>query len=298
MAESFDRRTDEHLERALRTLGTELAYPPTPDLAAAVGRRLAAGRDVPGQSPWAWFSRPVPRRLALALALLLAIAAATLAVSPRAREAVAGRLGIPGITIVYVSPSPTVPPTATASAAPAATPALPTPTPIPPATPASAGERLGLGQRATLDEARARVPFPVLVPTLPALGAPDEVYVGEPPVGGQVALVWLARPELPQAAETGVGLLITQFRGDLDPGFIKKLVGGRTTVQFLSVGDAPGYWIQGDPHEFFYTNSRGTFVERTRLAGNVLLWARGGVTYRIEGARTLDEALRIAATMR
>ena len=35
-----------------------------------------------------------------------------------------------------------------------------------------------------------------------------------------------------------------------------------------------------------------------RRAGDVLLWEEGGVTYRIEGAPSLDEALAVAGSLR
>ena len=69
-------------------------------------------------------------------------------------------------------------------------------------------------------------------------------------------------------------------------------------MQFVSVNGGQGYWLEGEPHEFLYTDGRSVSVERLRLAGNVLLWEVGGITYRIEGPRTLDEALRIAYSLR
>lgn len=290
MAERQDRRADEQLARALRALGPEIAYPPTPDLAADVRARLAPGRAATPRR-----NRPFARRLALALALLAVIAAATLAFSPEVRETIAGRLGLPGVTIVYATPTVATAPLRATPGAPIAT---ATATAATPAPPAPAGERLGLGQPLSLPEARGRVAFPVLVPDLPALGTPDEIYYGEPPIGGQIALVWQPRADLPPAAETGVGLLIMQFQGRLDPGYMKKLIGGTTSISSVTVADTAGYWITGEPHDFFYTNTSGTFPERTRLAGNVLLWSKNGITYRIEGAGSLDDALRIAAAMR
>ena len=230
-----ERRDDEQLTRALRALGGQLDYPPTPDLATAVRARLAAGSPMRRTSWRGWFAAPGARRLALALVALVALVGAVLAFSPGTRDAIAGRLGVRGITIVYATPTPsarpptlpaigtgvpaTPPPDATPTIRPAGTPA--TPTAATPTSTASLGERLGLGQRLTIEEARARVAFPVLLPTLPALGAADEVYLGEPPVGGQVSLVWLPRPGLPAAPETGVALLLTQFRAGLEPGFVK-----------------------------------------------------------------------------
>lgn len=307
MAERRQPLDNQQLERALREVGRQLAYPPTPDLARGVRARLAAGPP-PRRAPWRdLLAAPWPRRLALALVLLVLLGGAVLAFSPAARRAVAGRLGIPGITIVYVTPTPMPPPTLTplpglpTTAAPPATPPTATtrPTPTLTATPATIGERLRLGQPVTLDEARGRVSFPVLVPALPDLGPPNEIYFGIPPALGQVSLIWLGRPDLPPAATTGVGLLLTEFRGTLNPDFVKKIPTSGTRLEALTVNGSQGYWFEGDPHQFAYQDANGNFsTENTRLAGNVLIWEQGGVTFRLEGARTRAEALRIAAAVR
>lgn len=299
------------LERALRALGRDLAYPPTPDLARAVRQRLASAPPPP-RPFWARFA-PAPRRLAVALLILLLLAGALLAFVPGIRATVANRLGLPGIRIVYLTPtpSPTVTPTSTpapptATPGPLATPApsptataTPTPSPTPSPTPATVGARYLLGQPATLAEARAGASFPVLVPTLPELGPPDEVYVASRPPGGMVSFVYRARPGTPAADAAGVRFLLTEFRGDLNPGFFQKGIGPGTTLEQVTVNGAPGYWIAGRPHEFFYQDANGSFAsERIWLAGNTLIWNHNGVTFRLEGARTKDEALRIAASLR
>jgi hypothetical protein len=150
----------------------------------------------------------------------------------------------------------------------------------------------------TLDEARASVGFTVQLPLLPELGPPDEVYLGTGQLTGQVSLVWLPRAGLPEAAGTGAGLLVTQFQAGIDGGFVKKIVNDKTTVNFITMNGAAGYWIAGEPHSFMYTRAGNSFPERARLAGNVLLWAQNGVTYRIEGPRTQEDAMRIAQSLR
>jgi hypothetical protein len=84
------------LEAALRALGANLDYPPTPDLAAAVGARLRPRRlDL--------------RRLALAAAIVLAILAASLTAWTPARETIAGWLGVRGVGVERVPKLPPVP---------------------------------------------------------------------------------------------------------------------------------------------------------------------------------------------
>lgn len=62
---------------------------------------------------------------------------------------------------------------------------------------------------------------------------------------------------------------------------------------------APGLWISGAPHVFWYLAPDGEFInESRRLVGDTLAWERDGVLYRIEGDITLERALEIAVSMR
>jgi hypothetical protein len=85
------------LERQLRELGGEIAYPRTPNIARAVRARI---RPQPAWRRW----RVV---LAAAAVVLIAVAGAV-AINPDARRTVAGYLGLPGFQIrkVQVLPSP------------------------------------------------------------------------------------------------------------------------------------------------------------------------------------------------
>jgi hypothetical protein len=273
-------RRELDLDRALADLAASLEFPPTPDLAAAVTARLdqdpVAERPAPAARGRRWLGGLAGwRRLAVAGLALVLLAVAVLVASPGTREAVARRLGLRGIGVELGGPPPTV-----------------TTTP-------GARLDLGLGERATLEEARRRVGFPVLVPQTGGLERPDAVFVSETvPPGGRVDLVWRARPGLPASAFTDAGLLITEFQGEPTPEFIKKVaVAGQ--VEFVEVGGEPAYWFSGEPHFFTYRDSAGTFrEERTRLAGNTLIWQRGELTLRLEGELSKEEALRIAESMR
>ncbi len=284
--------TERELEHVLRDLGAHLDWPPTPPLAEAVGARLraapAAGRRrarrwLPvGRSDLAGLPWTPGRRLAVAALAVVVLAAVILVASPAGRDAVAGLLGFRKVKIKVGGPAPsTVAPSATS------------------ATPGRAAG-LGLGERTTLVQAAAKVGFRVLVPTAAGLGRPDEVYVGEPPPGGQVSLVYAARPGLPANPPTPVGLLVSEFRGATpDPGFFEKVTreGGR--VEQVGVGGARGYWLTGRAHFFLYVDAMGRIdLERVRLAGNTLVWQHGDLIVRIEGAATKEQALRIAESMR
>jgi hypothetical protein len=281
------------LERMLLDLGSHLAYPPTPHIANAVRRRLLEQPATP--KPFGARLLPFQRQVAIALLALIVLVAGVLALSPEARTAVAERLGLRSVQITQLpaQPSPVAqrqPAAAPATQASPSAPAAPVPTP----SPSELGSRLSLGQRTTLDDARSRVPFAIELPA--ALGPPDAVYVLETPPGGQVALVYAPRPDLPQASTTGVGLLVTEFQGSFRLG--KGLPEG-TRLEELTVDGAHRYWLEGDPHVLFYLDARGQARnETTRLAGNVLAWDQGAVTFRIESALSKDAALAIATSMR
>src|SRR6185295_13415294 len=159
------------------------------------------------------------------------------------------------------------------------------------------GETLFLGDRLTLAEARAGVSFTVHDPQS-ALGAPDAVYLGRPPPSGQVSYVYAPRAGLPATTDPAVGALVTQFKADLETEFFQKILGPDTTVRSVNVGGVEGFWIEGKPHAFFYSEGgRENRTEDIRLAGNTLLWERDGITFRLESALTADEAIRIAESM-
>ena len=249
------------LERRLRQLRDDVAWPPTPDLAGAVAARLAAERAASAGARGrarrpraAWARRPATVAVA-ALVALVAIAAA-LAASPGVRARVAEWLGIGAVRIERVERLPDVGPAAD----------------------------LGLGTRTTLAAARraARVP----VPTVGALGAPDAVYIDRAPGAGGVSLVFVARRGLPRSTG-GIGALLSVLP-DGDVQLIKKLLGAGTLVTSVDVDGAPGVFIAGEH----------VVVPPQRLAGNTLLWVRGGVTYRLESALGREASLRLARTVR
>ena len=109
---------------------------------------------------------------------------------------------------------------------------------------------------------------------IPSVGPPDAAYIDDAK-GGQVTLVWAARPELPATLEPGVGLLLSQFRGTVDDGFFNKAIDGGTTVEPVPVGGRAGYWLSGDPHVFFWEGPDGFVDDTRRWVGDTLLWSDG-----------------------
>ena len=60
-----------------------------------------------------------------------------------------------------------------------------------------------------------------------------------------------------------------------------------------------GYWISGAPHELIFVDEAGQPVFDTRrIVGNTLLWARDGVTYRLESGLDRAAAIALAGTLR
>jgi hypothetical protein len=141
------------LEQELRALGGQL-FPPTPDIAGAVRRRLA-------EAPPRGFA--LRRALVLGLAVLAVAVGAVMAV-PQARTAILEWLGLRGVTIERVPTKPEAPP--------------------------AEETNLALGEPVTLAAARSRADFPLLVPTLQGYDDPDRVFVRAPRDGGQVAFVY------------------------------------------------------------------------------------------------------------
>ena len=84
------------LETALRALGSDVAFPPTPDLASAVRGRLERPR----------FTR---RPLAIVLAVVLLAAIVSVLAVPQSRSAILDWLGLRNVSVVRVEKLPAVP---------------------------------------------------------------------------------------------------------------------------------------------------------------------------------------------
>ena len=243
------------LERELRALRVE--WPETPDLAGAVVGRLPARPPRRGL----WLDWPAWR---VAVALGAVLVAVVMAVPP-ARSAVLDLLGFGSVRIERAEPRPS-----------------------------EFGADLALGEPVTLETARRRAGFPVVVPE--AVGRPDAVYVSDQPA--RVDLVYRPREGLP-ASSAGVGLLVSEFRAVATP-MIEKTLGEATRIERLTVGGDPAFFITGADHGFAYLMPGGDAAfETQRLAGPTLLVERSdGVLLRVEGELTREQAVRIAESVR
>jgi hypothetical protein len=265
--------SDEALTAALRDLAAAVAFPQAAagagspgaeDLATRARRRIVESGIEPRRAG-RW---PLRRSVVLALAALLVVAAVAAAVV----------LGLPGLRIVF-GPGPSPGPVATATV----------PTSGPP------GATLGLGSAVSLADAERLAGLDVLLPSDPAIGPPDAMYLGP---YGRVSLVWRVRPGLPETLSGGIGLLISEFRGSVDEGYVQKVVGSGAQLTRVTVDGGRGFWIDGPPHFFMYVGPDGQMVEDShRAVGDTLAWTVGGVTYRIESSLGMEDAIRLAESL-
>jgi hypothetical protein len=57
--------------------------------------------------------------------------------------------------------------------------------------------------------------------------------------------------------------------------------------------------LEGSPHFVVFRDARGDYREDSlRLAGDTLVWEREAVLLRLEGLASLEDALRVAASVR
>jgi hypothetical protein len=233
---------------------------------------LAAGVEWPPTPDLrARVRRHTGRRFRTGPALLLVAAAITLALGTQV--VVAHYLQLRGSTLQSV-------------------PAQPTPSPLPAG---DAGQRYALGQRyGAVEEAARAAGFTPLVPA--ALGQPDEVYYR--PDGGEITLVYQPRPGLPPGRDPQVGALVMEARGQVSRPSFGKLQGPGTSVEEVTVGGDPGYWISGAPHGFFfYQTGGGGATDNLRLSGDALIWNRGGLVLRIESGLGKEGSVRLGQSL-
>jgi hypothetical protein len=198
------------------------------------------------------------RPAALAIAFVIVAAlAATLAI-PDARSALFRVLHIGGEEIQFVDELPQV----------ESDPGLP----------------YRLGRNVSLAVARRHAGFP-----LRELDEhPDRVYLGA------YGTVWFlygtpqhVRLLVAETAELGV-----------DSRFMFKQVSPDTRVSEVSVDGARGFFLSGAPHVVLLVDRKGNVVdESARLAKDVLIWSRDGITYRLEGDFDEHEAVHLAKSL-
>lgn len=260
----------EQLERRLRAAARGLAYPPTPDLVAAL-RRRRAGRGA---------ALRLPSPAALTLAALAVVAALLLAV-PQVRAAALEALRIGVVRIIPAAPTAPPAPQPVITATPlTATPAAPTAT-------VGRDPLRELSGATTLDEARERLPFPLRLPAEPPdLGPPDAVFVQN--LGGPAAILVWREPADP--ARTRLALYVLS-----SDAFAQKVE--VPAIEETTVGGRPAVWTSG-PYVLQLGRAGDRMDVRRVVTGHTLIWADGDLTYRLETDLPLADAVRIAESLR
>jgi hypothetical protein len=263
----------EGLENRLRAVAQGMPYPPTPDIASAVRQRLE--RAPKAGTRW---------RLALVTAtVVLALLAGLLSV-PAVRAAVLEFLQIGAIRIILPVPTNTPTPTSLVTTAPERTPP-PTRTPLPSPTPHSLIALDDLQGETTLEDAIQKASFTLQLPAFPAeLGQPDRVFVQDMD-GALVILVWTTT-ENPEKAD----LILYEIA----PGSWAGEKGMLSSLERAWVNGREAVWAQG-PYVLYLTN--GDMDMRRLIAGHVLIWDEGGVTYRLESNLSLSQSIEIAESL-
>lgn len=268
----------ELFENQLITIAKGLDYPRTPDIAGSVMSRLRAStRSRFFPRPFGWAQG---RRLALSLAMILVLLSSLMLIPP-VRAAV---IEFIQIGIVRIFPRPTESPIdAISTATPdsitpmTATPSLPSATLIPSLS--------RIAGKTTLENAQERANYPILLPTYPPdLGQPDYVFLQDAE-GVMTVLVWL---DSRQPNRVLMSLHI------IPEGSWAIEKSEPIVIEETSVNGQRAIWAVG-PYPLRLRNGDLDF---TRLIdGNVLIWADGLITYRLEINQTLEEALKIAESL-
>lgn len=143
--------------------------------------------------------------------------------------------------------------------------------------PASGLSGMDLGAPVSLAEAEARTGLDLR--TLPLPG--ERVVVDDETGAVHIAYRY----------EGGRVALLTQLRGAEEISFLKQA----SDVVPSEVDGAFAIWATGPEHAILRV---GDEVLEARLSENALLWAAGGMTYRLEIPAELPEAVRLAESLR
>lgn len=268
-------------ENRVRSVATQMNYPRTPDVAGIILTRLN-----PSTKP-GFFSRSFGavqgRGVVVSLSLIVVLLFSLMLIPP-VRAAV---LEFIQIGIVRIFPRST-------EAHPIETPLTALPESHAPvtATPYLKSSTLlvdlaRLAGERTLSEAKVLVApyYSILLPAFPPeLGEPEHVFVQEAN-GAMTILVWLDPNDSEKA-------LISLHIIPAGSWAIHK--SEPVTIQETLVNGQRAVWAAG-PYPLRYSNGDLDF---TRLiVGYVLIWTEGDITYRLETALPMDEAIKVAESL-
>jgi hypothetical protein len=255
--------TEMDFEAQVRAIASRTEYPRTPDIAGSVTARLRSSTH----------PRFISKAAAWSLTVVL-ILISSLMLIPPARAAILEFIQVGVVRIFRTgatpeAPSITVPITAT--------PAI-TPQPWIPILEALAGDM-------TLEEAQEKVDYQILLPSYPSdLGEPDRIFVQDAQ-GAMTILVWLD-PQEPDQIQMSLHFLPPESWA------IKKVE--PTVIEETSVNGQYAVWTTG-PYPLRLENGNIEFLRM--IEGHVLIWKNGTITYRLETALPLEEAIKIAESL-
>ena len=258
-------------ENKLRSIANGMEYPRTPNIAGSVTTRLRTR------------TRPRFNSKALVWSLtIILVLCSSLMLIPPARAAILEFIQI-GVVRIFPQPvEPTVAPLQT-----------PVPESFVPVTATSSSQSSNLipilnqmAGKTTLVEAQDKVEFSILLPAYPSdLGQPDYVYVQNAD-GNMVILVWLD-PQHPEKV-----LMSLHFIPN-GSWAIKKVE--PKVIEETKVDGDRAIWTTG-PYPLIFPN--GDIQFERLVSGHVLIWAGLDVTYRLETDLSMEEAVRIAESLK
>jgi hypothetical protein len=140
------------------------------------------------------------------------------------------------------------------------------------------------GDPRPLAEVEAELGFDVALPAGPP---PDAAYAID--LGAAALVAWEASEVYPRLPGTpwGLALLVAPD----EPDIVVKTVERFEDTTPVTVDGTRAFWIHA-PHELLVV--AGSDAERFTVRGNVLIWSRDGLTYRLETSLGLEETLAVA----
>jgi len=258
-------------ENKLHAIANGMEYPRTPDIAGLVTTRLRTATHSR--------FRLTSKALVWSLTIILVLCSSLMLIPP-ARAAILEFIQI-GVVRIFPQPiTPTVESISTATSV--------SQTPV---TATSSSESLlpilnQMADKTTITEAQKKVDFPILLPTYPAdLGQPDYVYAQNAD-GDLVIFVWLD-PQHPDQVRMSLYIISNRswvIRKNQPAVIVETYVGKKRAV-----------WTTG-PYPVIISNGDVQFEQL--VSGHGLIWADLDVTYRLETSLSLEEAVKIAESLK
>lgn len=259
-----DTRIDD-VEALLNRSADAFPYPPTPPIARAVTARLREPSVPPetfldrvSSMVGAWLDRP-RLRLATTMVAAVLLGVGVLLAVPQSRTALAEIFGLEHVQ-VSVDPTP-------AAQSPAVPPILDS-----------------FAHQTTLEDAQTLVDFTLRLPTYPeGLVTPDAVYFQR--FNDDIVIITAHE-------EPGFDLYQSRLVGS----FFKSV----PSVVPVTVAGGPGLWVPEGGHGASYldVNQEEIAPSKRTVARATLLWEENDITYRLETDLPLEEAIRVAESLR